>query len=114
MQSDIRGTDHYKRAEAFFLKVLGPAFGQVSTAEYPVPSPGGTEVAFTGSHLTALEGRPKKEICIVPVDGETTIERIAPGSSPTWSPDGESLAFIAESDGRGALAIATERAGQDR
>jgi dipeptidyl aminopeptidase/acylaminoacyl peptidase len=96
---DLRDTPLYQEVEAFVRRVLEPAFGSVSDAADPAPSPDGSRIAFTGSKLEKLEGVPTTRVCIADVAGGTFEEATAGPNGdrfPKWSPDGSTLAFLSD------------------
>jgi dipeptidyl aminopeptidase/acylaminoacyl peptidase len=99
MDRDLRQTALFKEIEDHFHSLYSPAFGRISGAADPAPSPDGRFIAFTGSKLERLEGSPIRRVCLV--DTTTgTVEEITGGPhddhSPHWSPDGSSLAFLSD------------------
>ncbi|MGZ4149766.1 MAG: prolyl oligopeptidase family serine peptidase [Actinomycetota bacterium] len=96
MERDLRDTPLYKDVEAFYRSALEPGFGTPTAFGDPVPSPDGSQVAFVGQVLEALEGAPHGRICLAAADGSGW-RRITNGPNtddgPRWSPDGSRLTF---------------------
>jgi len=96
---DLRDTPLYRQVEDHFRRALEPAFGRISDAADPVPSPDGRRIAFTGSKLEKLEGTPTTRICLADA-AEGTFEEVTAGPNddrlPRWSPDGTVLAFVSD------------------
>jgi len=96
---DLRDTPLYRQVEEHFRRALEPAFGRISDAADPVPSPDGRRIAFTGSKLEKLEGTPTTRICLADA-AEGTFEEVTAGPNddrlPRWSPDGTVLAFVSD------------------
>jgi len=96
---DLRQTPLYREIEDHFRRVFAPAFGRISDAADPAPSPDGRYVAFTGSRLERLEGLPTTRICRADV-GAGTFDEITAGPNDDrfarWSPDGARLAFLSD------------------
>ena len=99
MNRDLRDTPLYRQVEEHFRSALEPAFGRISDAADPAPSPDGRRIAFTGSKLEKLEGTPSTRICLADV-AEGTFEEVTAGPNddrlPRWSPDGTVLAFLSD------------------
>ncbi len=99
MNRDLRDTPLYRQVEEHFRRALEPAFGRISDAADPVPSPDGRRIAFTGSKLEKLEGTPTTRICLADA-AEGTFEEVTAGPNddrlPRWSPDGTVLAFVSD------------------
>lgn len=104
VERDLRQTPLYREIEDHFRQVHAPAFGRISGADDPAPSPDGCYVAFTGSRLERLEGVPAMRICLA--DASTAaFEEITSGPNddrmPRWSPDGAQLAFLSDRAAKG-------------
>jgi dipeptidyl aminopeptidase/acylaminoacyl peptidase len=99
MQRDLRHTPLYREIAAHFQQAYSPAFGRISGAADPAPSPDGRRIAFTGSRLERLEGTPSTRIVVVEV-ASGALEEVTSGPNddrlPTWSPDGRWLAFLSD------------------
>lgn len=96
---DVRNTALYGDIHEFFTKVHGPAFGKVSDAADPSPSPDGSQIAFTGFVWEKLEGVPEGRICIAETStGKVTTVTQGPHDDklPKWSSDGGRLAFLSD------------------
>ena len=119
MDRDIRKTPLYRDVEAFFERHHRPAFGRISGAADVAAAPDATRLAFTGSKLEKLEGTPSTRICVADVAG--VFEEVTAGPnedrSPSWSPDGTSLAFVSDRKERGrgqVYLLQTGRLGEAR
>jgi len=99
MDRDLRETPLYREIEEHFRRAYEPAFGRISGAMDPAPSPDGRTVAFTGAKLERLEGTPETRICLVDL-GSGDLREITNGPHhdrlPRWSPDGTRLAFLSD------------------
>jgi dipeptidyl aminopeptidase/acylaminoacyl peptidase len=104
MDRDIRDTPLYREVEEHYRRLLGPAFGRISAAADPAPSPDGTQIAFTGSVVQELKGRPESRIGLVDLETRT-LRQITHGPGddrlPSWSPDGRRVAFLSDRAERG-------------
>ena len=68
----------------------------IQTLEDPQISPDGRLVAYTLRSIDARQNRPLTDIWIVPTDGSREASQVTTaGSSPRWSPDSRTLAYIA-------------------
>ena len=104
MDRDLRQTELYREIEQYFQRANAPAFGRISGAADPAPSPDGQRIAFTGSKRERLDGLPAMRICLV--DSATGVmEELTAGPNddhlPCWSPDGTRLAFLSDRKQRG-------------
>jgi dipeptidyl aminopeptidase/acylaminoacyl peptidase len=104
MDRDLRQTPLYREIERHFHQLHAPAFGRISGAADPMPSPDGRYIAFTGSKLERLEGKPAMRVCVVDT-ASGVMEEITAGphddQAPRWSPDGSSLAFLSDRANKG-------------
>jgi hypothetical protein len=64
MDRDLRSTSLYREIEEHYRRVHAPAFGRISGAADPAPSPDDRRIAFTGSKWERLEGEPTRRICM--------------------------------------------------
>jgi len=114
-RTDLRDTPIFKDVEEFARKALEPAFGKVSDAADPAPSPDGTRIAFTGMKLEKLEGVPSSRVCLADVEAGT-FEEITGGPNtdrfPRWSPDGTRLAFLSDRAEKGRFQLYLLNAGR--
>src|SRR5512146_968923 len=65
MDRDLRQSPLFLEIERHFHNLHAPAFGRISGAADPAPSPDGRLIAFTGSKLERLEGRAATRVCVV-------------------------------------------------
>jgi len=99
MDRDLRGSPLYQDIEAYFRRLREPAFGRISGAADPAPSPDGRWIAFTGTRIDRLEGSGTTRIGLVGMEsGDVREITGGPNSdrSPRWSPDGRHLAFLSD------------------
>lgn len=108
MNQDLRTTPLYLEVEEFFRRAFEPAFGRISGATDPHPSPDGRLIAFTGSKLERLEGLPISRICVANAAGGT-FDEVTNGPNddrlPRWSPDGSTLAFLSDRAEKGTFQL---------
>ena len=99
MERDLRQTALYREIEEHFQNAIAPAFGALSAATDPAPSPDGRAIAFTGSLWQRLEGGPETHIYLAAL-ATGVAEAITSGPNddlmPRWSPDGTRLAFLSD------------------
>jgi dipeptidyl aminopeptidase/acylaminoacyl peptidase len=115
MHADLRQTPRYQEIEDFVRRTQEPAFGRISGALDPDPSPDGRRVAFTGTKLEGLEGVPSGRVCVADVE-TSTFEVLTAGPNddrfPRWSPDGSTLAFLSDRAERGRFQLYLLSAGR--
>lgn len=81
----------------------------IPTLSGAVVSPDGTRVAFARTDVHRETGKPETQLWIVDADGGNLRQLTRTGtsnSSPAWSPDGSSLAYVTRRDGDKPFAIA--------
>jgi dipeptidyl aminopeptidase/acylaminoacyl peptidase len=98
MERDISGTRLYGEVDAFLRSIWEPGFGGPLDINELSPHPDGTRAAFTAQWWTELVGKPGSRIGVVDLTtGESAI--VSGGErdrAPAWSPDGRTLAFLAD------------------
>jgi dipeptidyl aminopeptidase/acylaminoacyl peptidase len=102
MRNDLRGTAEYAAVEEHLRRVHEPAFGRPSALRELTASADGERVAACGVVLESLDAPPRTGIFAVE-DGSLVERHPGEGSSlsPAYSPNGETLAFLSDRDGRG-------------
>ena len=83
----------------------------------PQISPDGAWVAYTVGTKDLENDRSETRLWMVPTAGGEAVPLTATGSSagrPRWSPDRESLTFIASSSGQGSQVFTLDRRGGER
>ena len=110
MPTAIHSTAEWQAASEYFSKIHSPAFGKISGALNPQPSPCGKYFAFTGSTRRALEEKPISRVCITSANGQTLVVLQNPREdsndhSPKWSPDGKMLAFLSDRHRKDKFAV---------
>lgn len=89
-------------ARAQAPQVLTPAsYLDYETVGGPQPSPDGQQVIYTRRWVNTLEDRWESALWIMDADGGRN-RFFAKGGSPTWSPDGTRVAYVAEGEPKGA------------
>jgi len=72
----------------------------LQSASDPKFSPDGTQVVYTRTMVDKMEDKPQTAVWIVGADGQHH-RFIAKGSGAVWSPDGKSIAYLAEGQPKG-------------
>jgi dipeptidyl aminopeptidase/acylaminoacyl peptidase len=67
----------------------------------PRISPDGTQIVYTRSWVDKVNDRRSSDVWIMNADGSKN-RFLVKGSSPTWSPDGARIAFLAQGEPRGS------------
>jgi dipeptidyl aminopeptidase/acylaminoacyl peptidase len=96
---DIRQSDLFQEAEAFYRQVRQPGSGLISDATDLHAAPDGKQAAFTGILAERLEGVLTTLICVTQLgSGETQIVTAGPNADrlPKYSPDGRYIAFLSD------------------
>ena len=84
--STAQHRDHFEPMDVF----------QLEWASDPQISPDGARVVYVRKSMDIMEDRQRSEIWILNADG-TNHRRLSEGSSPRWSPEGDKLAYIHDS-----------------
>jgi dipeptidyl aminopeptidase/acylaminoacyl peptidase len=99
MQRDIRGSELYTAASAFYECVRRAGTGQISEAAEVHASPDGSQAVFAGTLTDALEGALPTRICLTQLrTGETRVVTFGPNTDrlPKFSPQGRWVAFLSD------------------
>ncbi len=75
-------------------------YWDLQSVSNPQISPDGRQVVYTRTWIDRMKDRRTSEIWIMNADGSRK-RFLLEGSSPTWSPDGTRIAFLAEGEPRG-------------
>ena len=78
-------SDHFTDMDVFGLEWVAN----------PQISPDGGYVAYVRTSLDVMQDRKRSEIWIIESDGSDH-RRVAAGSSPTWSPAGDKMAYVSD------------------
>jgi dipeptidyl aminopeptidase/acylaminoacyl peptidase len=101
MRSDLRASPVYREVLAFCERALVPGFGRPTSLIDARVAPDGQSFAITASMLSALDGAPELGIYRCAAAGGAC-DLIARGArmalGPAFSPDGSSLAFLADEE----------------
>ncbi|MGY2373999.1 S9 family peptidase [Pseudomonas sp. SDO524_S393] len=99
MQNDFRGHRSFIEAEQLTRAWLRPGSGEASSLSQLSVSPDGATAVATAMVCEALQGHPSTRIALVDLDSGA-LEVITSGprsdSSPQWSPDGGSIAYLSD------------------
>jgi dipeptidyl aminopeptidase/acylaminoacyl peptidase len=99
MQNDFRGDRSFIEAQQLTSAWLRPGSGEASSLSQLMASPDGATAVATAVVCEALQGHPSTRIALVDL-ASGGVELLTRGSgsdsSPKWSPDGSSIAFLSD------------------
>jgi dipeptidyl aminopeptidase/acylaminoacyl peptidase len=99
MQKDYRDHPLFIKAEQLTKAWLRPSSGEASSLTQLMASPDGSRAVAAAVVCDALQGLPSTRLALVDL-GSGAIEIVTNGprsdSSPKWSPDGRSIAFLSD------------------
>ena len=91
------------------------AMGRVAAATL---SPAGDRIAYTVTRYDAKTFKGRTDVWVVPVAGGEAVQLThgsASASSPSWSPDGKSIAFVmADANGDGQVQLVSAAGGEPK
>lgn len=99
MQTDFRDHHSFIEAERLTRTWLRPGSGEASSLSQLMVSPDGAMAVATAVVCEALQGLPSTRLALVDlVTGAIEVVTQGPGSdsSPQWSPDGHSIAYLSD------------------
>ncbi len=99
MQTDFRDHHSFIEAERLTRAWLRPGSGEASSLSQLMVSPDGAMAVATAVVCEELQGLPSTRLALVDlVTGAIEVVTLGPGSdsSPQWSPDGHSIAYLSD------------------